>query len=94
MPEPWPWPSAIVDLLARTRTAQPDGLSAAVNAALRPLGVHMTVYLVDLQQRTLRALSEPDRPTPPAIAVDGTAAGRAFTDVRAVSADDAAGAYR
>ena len=94
MPEPWPWPSAIVDLLARTRTAQPDGLSAAVNAALRPLGVHMTVYLVDLQQRTLRALSEPDRPTPPAIAVDGTAAGRAFTDVRAVSADDASGAYR
>ncbi|GAA1762998.1 PP2C family protein-serine/threonine phosphatase [Luedemannella helvata] len=88
MPEAWPWREAVVDLLARTRIAQPDGLSAAVNAALRPLGVRMTLYLVDKEQRALRALPEPDRPAPPGLAVDSTVAGRAFTSVRAVPATD------
>jgi sigma-B regulation protein RsbU (phosphoserine phosphatase) len=86
MREAWPWRKAVVDLLARTRLAQPDELAPAVNAALRPLGLEMTVYLVDQEQRFLRPLPEPGKPLPEPLPVEGTLAGRAFTSVRAVPA--------
>jgi hypothetical protein len=84
-----PWREAVVDLLERTRLAQPDQMAAAVNAALAGLGLVMTLYLVDKEQRFLRPLPEPGKPLPEPLPVDRTLAGRAFTGVRAVSAGDA-----
>jgi phosphoserine phosphatase RsbU/P len=75
------WGAAIVDLLARAKRMLPDELTAEINAATRPLGVAVTVYLVDHEQEQLWPLPEEGKPTPPGCAVEGTAAGRAFTTV-------------
>jgi phosphoserine phosphatase RsbU/P len=75
-----------VDLLERSHLAQPDELVTAVNDAVRPLGLDMTVYLVDQEQRHLRPLPEPGKPLPDPLPIDGTMAGRAFMTVGAVPA--------
>jgi hypothetical protein len=79
-----PWREATTALLERCRLTQPDELAATVNAALRPVSVDLTIYLVDQEQRVLRALPEPGKPLPEPIPVEGTVPGRAFTGVRAV----------
>jgi sigma-B regulation protein RsbU (phosphoserine phosphatase) len=76
------WHDAIVALLRRTQMAQPDELPEEINAALQALGLDVTVYLVDQEQRLLHPLPERGKPTPPAIPIDGTLPGRAFTLVR------------
>nr|BFE59060.1 PP2C family protein-serine/threonine phosphatase [Dactylosporangium thailandense] len=82
--EPWPWRAAIVDLLARTRLAQPDELAAEVAAAVLPLGLEATIYLVDQEQRALRPVPRPGaadtEPIEP-IPVDSTVPGRVFMTV-------------
>jgi hypothetical protein len=60
-PRAWPWREAIIDLLARTRLAQPDGLAAAVNVAVAALGIEVTVYLIDYEQRLLHPMPEKAR---------------------------------
>ena len=82
------WDEAIVDLLERAKMAQPDQLAGELNAATRRLGVEITVYLVDHEQEELWPLPERGKPTPPPLAVEGTRAGRAFTDIRTRSAVD------
>jgi sigma-B regulation protein RsbU (phosphoserine phosphatase) len=82
------WDEAIVDLLERAKLAQPDQLVGEVNAATRPLGVEITVYLIDHEQEQLWPLPERGKPTPPPLAVEGTAAGRAFTMIETQSAVD------
>ncbi|WP_433603926.1 PP2C family protein-serine/threonine phosphatase [Dactylosporangium sp. CA-139114] len=77
----WPWRAAIADLLARTRLAQPDELAAEVAAAVRPLGLTATIYLVDQEQRTLRPVPGPDTGDAEPIPVDETVAGRVFRTV-------------
>jgi hypothetical protein len=76
------WDAAIVDVLERAKLVQPDELVAEINAATRPLGVDVTIYLVDHEQERLHALPEGGKPTPAPLPVDGTVAGRAFTSVR------------
>src|SRR2546430_7632459 len=78
----WPWREAVVDLLEWAQLARPEGLAAAVNQAVRPLGLDMTIYLVDLEQRALRPLPEPGKPLPPPLAIEATVAGRVFMGVR------------
>ena len=75
------WHAAIVDVLERAKLVQPDGLVAEINAATRPLDVHVTIYLVDHEQERLHALPEGGKPTPPSLPVEGTVAGRAFSSV-------------
>ncbi len=82
------WDEAIVDLLERAKLAQPDQLVGEVNAATRRLGVEVTVYLIDHEQEQLWPLPERGKPTPPPIAVEGTTAGRAFTEIETQSAVD------
>ncbi len=82
------WDEAIVDLLERAKMAQPDQLVGEVNAATRRLGVEITIYLVDHEQEQLWPLPERGKPTPPPLAVEGTAAGRAFTAIETQSAVD------
>src|SRR5256885_12060901 len=87
----WPWREAVVDLLELAQLAQPDGLAAAVNQAVRPLGLDMTIYLVDLEQRALRPLPEPGNPLPPPLAIEATVAGRVFLVVRTAPAPGGGG---
>jgi hypothetical protein len=76
------WGSAIVDLLARAHRMLPGELATEINAATRPLGVAVTVYLVDHEQERLWPLPEDGKPTPPPCPVEETTAGRAFTAVQ------------
>ncbi|MEV4417517.1 PP2C family protein-serine/threonine phosphatase [Catellatospora sp. NPDC049609] len=76
-----PWHAALLDLLHLIQQAQGDQVAASVSAALRPLGLESTCYLVDEEQVRLHPLPEPGRPAPDALGVDGTVAGRAFTAV-------------
>jgi len=88
------WEAAVVDLLDRVKMCQPDELTAEVNAAVRPLGLDLTVYLVDLEQDRLWAVPEAGRPTPPPIPVDGSLAGRTFSVVETGRARNDQGTFR
>jgi hypothetical protein len=79
------WREALVDLVGRDRLAQPDEFPAVVNAAVAPLGVEITVYVVDQQQRTLRPVPQPGKQAPEPLTVDATIAGRAFMHVQTMS---------
>jgi phosphoserine phosphatase RsbU/P len=94
--ERWPWREAVVDLLERTRLAPPDELPGLVNAAVAPLGLEVTIYLVDHEQRTLHAVPEPGRPAPAhtALPVGGSLAGRAFMGTEPVAAAAPDGSHR
>jgi phosphoserine phosphatase RsbU/P len=74
--------AALVDLLKRAHLCQPDELSAEINAAVSPLGLKITVYLVDYEQHRLWPLIQRGKPRPAPLSVDGTLAGRAFASVR------------
>lgn len=106
------WRACIVELLERVELAQPDELAGVIKAVTRRMGVDVTVYLVDHEQRRLWPLPQPesapgsmpesgaesepdsDKATPPALSVDGTIAGRAFTLVRTHPANDQDEPYR
>jgi hypothetical protein len=88
------WHAAVVDLLGRSRMAQPDQLAEEINAATQRVGVEITVYLVDHEQQDLWALPERGKPTPPSLSIAGTVAGRAFTALRTHTAGDHEDAFR
>src|SRR5256885_6465770 len=79
------WREAVVDLLARDRLAQPDELPLAVNAAAAPLGIDITMYAVDQEQRVLRPVPHPGRALPPPLPVRSTIAGRVFMSSQPLS---------
>lgn len=76
-----PWHRALADLVSLSHRLPPDQLPVAINTVLRPLGATATTYLVDAEQRDLRPLPEPGRPTPDPLPIDSSLAGRAFTQV-------------
>ncbi|MCW3844775.1 SpoIIE family protein phosphatase [Micromonospora yasonensis] len=82
------WHAALADLLSRSHRLPPDRLPVAVNAALRPLDVTATRYVVDVEQELLRPLPEPGRPTPDPLPIDTSLPGRAYTEVRARPGQD------
>ncbi|GAA0249304.1 PP2C family protein-serine/threonine phosphatase [Saccharothrix mutabilis subsp. mutabilis] len=72
--------AALVRLLEGSELAPPDRLPAVAEAAAKALGVTITVRLVDYEQRLLRPMAFPGRPTGPAEALedaDTTLPGRA-----------------
>ncbi|GIH15723.1 PP2C family protein-serine/threonine phosphatase [Rugosimonospora africana] len=79
---------SIADLLRATHLVQPSALAAAVNASVRSLGIRVTVFLIDLEQRHLRALPETGAPTSEPFPVDRGVAGDAFMTVRILAASD------
>jgi len=81
------WLDAIQRVLDRSHLWRPDQLAETIAATLDRVGISATVYLIDEEQITLRALSVSDRETPKPEPVDDSAAGRAFTLVRSVAAD-------
>jgi len=90
----WSWREAVIDLLERTRFAQPDELPAAVNAAVGGLGLDITIYLIDHEQRTLWAVPEPGKAPPAPIPVGASLAGRAFMGAEAMSGPRSSGPRR
>jgi len=79
------WRDALVDLVAGDRLAQPDEFPAVVNAAVAPLAVEATMYVVDQEQRRLHPVPLPGKDGPEPLTVDATLAGRAFMHVRPMS---------
>ncbi|GAA5198484.1 PP2C family protein-serine/threonine phosphatase [Rugosimonospora acidiphila] len=79
---------SVAELLRAMHLVQPSDLAAAVNLSVRPLEMRTTIFLVDLEQRTLRALPEPGRPTPEPLPVDAGLWGEAFINVRTTAAPD------
>src|SRR5918995_1905818 len=88
------WHEALVDLLERAKLCQPEELAEEINAATEKLGMDITLYLVDLEQRRLWPLPERGKTTPPPLSVDGTLAGHAFAAVRTHPMSGPAGSYR
>jgi phosphoserine phosphatase RsbU/P len=72
---------ALRAMLKASHLTKPSDLAAVVNESVRPIGVDITVYLVDHEQRALHPLPEPAKPAPPSTPIDGTLAGRAFTSI-------------
>jgi hypothetical protein len=79
-----PWFDAYQQILDRSHLWRPDQVGEVVASTMGRLGVGATIYLIDHEQRSLRALPVPGRDTPAPVQVDGTVAGRAFTLVQAV----------
>ncbi|WP_433201287.1 PP2C family protein-serine/threonine phosphatase [Dactylosporangium sp. CS-047395] len=79
--DPWPWRAAVADLLQRSRLAQPDELADEVAAAAAPLGLDVTIHLVDQEQRNLRPVPRAGVATPKPLAVEDSLAGRVFMTV-------------
>lgn len=88
------WNATIVELLEQMELTKPDELPARINAVTGRIGVGVTVYLVDHEQRQLWPLPEDGEPTPPPLSVNGTIAGRAFMTVRIHPADEQETPYR
>jgi serine phosphatase RsbU (regulator of sigma subunit) len=73
-------------LLHASHLLAPDDLATIVSAHARLLGVRETVlYLADYEQATLLPLPGADVPERQELPVEGTLAGRAFTQVEVVS---------
>jgi hypothetical protein len=87
------WYDALVDVIRRAHLMKSAELPAEVNAATGPLGLVVTIFLVDLEQRALRALPEQGRSTPPPVPVDGSLAGRVFSSVSPVAAGEPDGPH-
>lgn len=84
---------ALVQLLEGTELAPSDRLPIVTAAAGRVLGLGITLYLVDYDQRVLHPVrtgleSGEAAGEPPGLRVDGTLAGRAFREVRMLPAEE------
>ena len=79
---------ALADLLRAGHLMRSSDLAATVNAALRPLNLRVSIYLIDLEQRALRLLPDADDTVTDPIPADEGAPGEAFTTVRIVAAPD------
>jgi serine phosphatase RsbU (regulator of sigma subunit) len=100
IPTPAPWEPAISaaasgfdrvlrEILRASHTTKGSDLAAMADAAARPAGLSLVVYVVDYEQRSLRPLPHPLLDAlPPPIAVDGSLGGRAFTTIAIQSGVD------
>ncbi len=82
------WFGALKALLDAAHLLTPDRLADVVDDAARPLGLRMTLWLVDYEQSSLRALPRRGRPARDPRPVDGSLAGRAFMSVVSLRAED------
>jgi phosphoserine phosphatase RsbU/P len=73
---------ALSDLLTASHLVHSGNLAAAINESVRPLGMRLTIYLIDLEQRALRPLGESGRTAGDPVPVEGSLGGEAFMTVR------------
>jgi sigma-B regulation protein RsbU (phosphoserine phosphatase) len=88
------WFDVFDEILSGSHLWRPDQLAPSVEAAVVRLGMRTTVWLVDYEQITLRALPVPGRETPSPVLVDGSLPGRAFARVESMSAAADGGRHR
>jgi len=82
------WHAALARLVDAAHLERPDGLGVVLQEAVRPLGIETTVYVVDREQRMLRALPAPGRPPRDPLSIDSTLPGRAFATVSVLPSMD------
>lgn len=80
------WLDVLDEIVGSSHLWRPDALASSVEAAVAQLGVRTTIWLVDHEQITLRALPVPGRDTPQPVPIDGSLAGRAFARVESLPA--------
>jgi phosphoserine phosphatase RsbU/P len=88
------WSGVLTDLLKRAKQAVPDQLAEQINMTTRRVGLEVTLYLVDHEQRRLWPVPERGKRTPEPLSVDGTLAGRAFTLVRTQPSEERSSGIR
>ena len=76
--------AGLVKLLDGMHQAPPERLPVVAARAGRALGLEITIYLVDYDQRVLHPLREPKSPGLTPFGVDSTLPGRAFRTVQTV----------
>lgn len=77
--EPAPRPNALTALSLASSNLHPDDLAAVVAGVTAAFGFDdFTIYLADLEQRTLTALRSPGMPPIASMAIDDSDAGRAY----------------
>jgi hypothetical protein len=81
-------------MLDRAHLSRADELPDIVSAALRPLGVEPTIYLVDHEQRMLRGIPADGKPAPDPVPVDASLPGRVFESVQPLPSTDDDGSQR
>src|SRR5919112_5894504 len=91
VPDELAWLDALRRVLGRAHLWRPEEIAETVAATMVRLGITATVYIVDTEQRTLRALPRQDVETAPPVPVDTSVAGRAFALVRSIPAGGVAG---
>ncbi|HEX5995030.1 MAG TPA: PP2C family protein-serine/threonine phosphatase [Jiangellales bacterium] len=79
---PEAWRQAVAAIVRGSHLVPPDAVGTLVNDVAGELGVELTVYLVDHEQRQLRALVVANEPERPPLAVDTSLAGRAFRTIQ------------
>jgi sigma-B regulation protein RsbU (phosphoserine phosphatase) len=82
------WLGALTAVLERSHLWQPEELAPAVVAALAPLGIRPTIYLVDDEQRALRVIPMGDQSCAEPLPLDSTVAGEAYRAVRSRPDDE------
>lgn len=83
--------AALAALLDGAHLATPDEFPAVVAAAGQAMGLLLTVYVTDYEQRLLLPLLAPGQPPREPLLIDSTLAGHAFQRVRTLSADSPPG---
>jgi hypothetical protein len=81
-----PGSTSLGRLLVRAHLWRPEEIAETVSATMTPLGITITIYVVDTEQRVLRALPRPGVETPAPLPVDASVPGRAFALVRSIPA--------
>lgn len=76
--------AALVELIDGTHQAPPERLTSVVERAGRALGVDITIFLIDFEQRTLRPLEGTSQGERRVFGVETTMPGRAYRLVRTV----------
>jgi phosphoserine phosphatase RsbU/P len=79
------WYELMVEILDASHLWQADQLAAHVDRAAGRLGVSITIYLVDPDQRLLRPLPQDGHAAHEPLPIDSSAGGRAYTTVESVA---------
>lgn len=81
------WYDAIAEVLRLSRYRVSDVLPEIVAGATARLGVRVTMYLVDLEQEALHPMPGQSWAAPTPLRVDGSLAGRSFSQTEAITAE-------
>jgi sigma-B regulation protein RsbU (phosphoserine phosphatase) len=74
-----PWAAVLREVIARSHLWRPDELAATVERAVARLGIGVTIYQIDVEQRSLRPLGRPRTGNLPPVPVEGSLAGQVVT---------------